>query len=206
MTIPVKEGPGKGERLHPLLEEAARGRLPEWARIGRGRKAHVERVADVLEEWARAWKLAPGEVTRWRAAGMLHDALRDEDPERLILLVPPPFRELPPCILHGPAVAARLEEEGVGDRELLHALSWHSLGHPELERLGRALYMADLLEPGRSSRREWRAGLRGKVPEQPRAVLREVVRNRVGWSLDQGHTLRPETVSFWNDLVGRKGP
>ena len=206
MTIPVKGGPGKGRTLHPLLEAAAWGQLPEWARVSRERKAHVERVADLLGEWGQAWELPSREVTRWRAAGMLHDALRDEDPAQLLPLVPTTFRELPPLLIHGPAAAARLGEEGVDDQELLLALSWHSLGHPEMERLGRALYMADFLEPGRSFRREWRAGLRGKVPEQPRAVLREVVRNRVGWSMDQGHPLRPETVAFWNDLVGRQGP
>ncbi len=188
--------------LHPLLHRAARGELPPWSQAGPRRRDHIRRVVELLGEWAGILDLPQAERLRWLAAGTLHDALRDADPDALRDEVPPELRDLPGSLLHGPAAAVRLRDEGVADPGLLRAVAFHTLGHPELDGAGRALYAADFLEPGRTFRRAWRRGLASRYPEAPEEVLVEVVRARVERLLGRGGPLRPETVAFWNTLVG----
>jgi HD superfamily phosphohydrolase YqeK len=188
--------------LHPLLHRASQGELPPWSEAGPDRRAHIQRVVALLREWGRVLDLPEGERVRWLAAGTLHDALRDADPGTLRDEVPPALRDLPGSLLHGPAVAARLRAEGVSDEGLLRAVAFHTLGHGALDGVGRALYAADFLEPGRTFRRGWRRGLATRYPHAPDEVLVEVVRARMVRLLERGWTLRPETVEFWNTLVG----
>lgn len=187
---------------HPIVEAAARGDLPSWARMGRKRRAHVKRVARLLDEWARRRGLPEEERTRWLAAAWLHDALKEAPEDELRALLSGREAELPGPVLHGPAAAARLRREGVEDEELLQAVAYHTLGHPELGATGRALYAADFLEPGRKLRNEWRARLRKRMPEDGDKVIKEIVRARIEYLLRKGRPVRPETMAFWNRMAG----
>lgn len=187
-----------------LIERAASGVLPSWAVADPERREHMARVAALMDEWAARLGLPAAERVRWRAAGWLHDALRDADPGALRALVPD-LADLPDPLLHGPAAAARLAAEGVEDRELTEAVAYHTLGHPGLGRLGRALYLADFLEPGRTFEPVWRASLRARLPEALDAVLIEVAAARLGYLIRTRRAIRPETFAFWNSLVaGRR--
>ncbi|MEX2527158.1 MAG: HD domain-containing protein [Gemmatimonadota bacterium] len=161
----------------------------------------MARVAELLGEWATELSLSPVQVHRWTAAGYLHDVLRDASREELEPWLEPRFRALPLSLLHGPAAATRLAAEGVDDEGFLRAVAFHTLGHPDLDRLGRALYMADFLEPGRQFRPRWRARLRARMPMEEGAVLREVLKARLVRLVEKGSPMRPETVGFWNRIV-----
>lgn len=187
--------------MHPVIATAADGRLPTWAEASPRRRDHMVRVADAMVGWGEELGLDRTALRRWRAAAMLHDALRDADPETLRPMVPEPLKDFPGKMLHGPAVAARLREEGVADEPLLLAVTWHTLGHPEFDVLGKALYLADFTEPGRSYDPEWLAELRERVPTEMDAVLLEVAANRIGRTLKDRYPLREQTVAFWNGLV-----
>ena len=158
------------------------------------RREHVARVAALMREWAQALRLSADDVARWTAAGYLHDALRDADPAVLRPEVPPEFRELPGKLLHGPAVAERLD--GQADDELRDAIRCHTLGCPRFRTLGRALYLADFLEPGRDFKPEWTESLRRRMPHDMDGVLREVVDARIAFVTSNGGTLHPETQAF----------
>jgi len=158
------------------------------------------RVAALLGEWARERMEPPWEVTRWMAAGHLHDALRDEDHEVLRALVDPPFKDLEGKVLHGPGAARRLRDEGVEDEELLDAIAYHTLGSARFGTVGLALYSADFLEPGRWAREEWRAGLRRRAPRELEEVVKEILQARIGYLLERGRPLHPETLGFWNRM------
>src|SRR5690606_30619018 len=183
------------------IELASRGILPDWAVATAGRRAHMARVAELMDEWAGHLGLPAAERVRWRAAAWLHDALRDADPEGLRETLPERYRQLPDPVLHGPAVAVRLEAEGVDDPALLAAVAWHTLGSATLDRMGRALYLADFLEPGRSFAPVWRAALSARMPEAMDAILREVAAARLEHAVRAGRPLHPETVGFWNALT-----
>ncbi|MEX0935377.1 MAG: HD domain-containing protein [Gemmatimonadota bacterium] len=187
--------------LHPILAEAASGGLPQWSCAGESRREHIRRVADLMEAWAEALGHPPEEVARWRAAGRLHDALRDADPADLVDRVDPALADLPGGMLHGPAAAERLKAEGVRDEAFLRAVAFHTIGHPAFDELGRFLYAADFLEPGRRFLPEWRAELRGRMVREPGAVMREVARARIRNLLERFRPIRPETREFWNILA-----
>ena len=185
--------------LHERVVEAgAEARLPAWSRMSEERREHVERVADLMDRWAEALELDESERIRWRAAARLHDALRGADEEELRFWSD---RDDPAAVLHGPACARRLEEEGVEDRELLDAVEYHTVGHPDLARLGRHLYLADFLEPGRGFLAEVRERIRALMPGQPLEALLSVVGLRIAHRLEVRGGIAPETVAFWNRLL-----
>lgn len=188
--------------VHPLIEDAARGGFPPWARLGPERRAHVERVAGLLEDWARKRGVDEPTRQRWLAAARLHDCLKEASAGELRDLLDGELAELPEPVLHGPAAAARLRREGVEDEDLLRAVAYHTLGHPELGEAGRMLYIADFLEPGRHLRNAWRAELRRRMPHDAECVLKEIVRARIEYLLEDGRPVRPETMAFWNRLAG----
>ncbi len=192
--------PGSSPALHPLLEDAARGELPEWTRAGPQRRAHMARVAGLMREWATARGGSRRDIVRWTATGALHDALRDEDHEILRSRVSPRFRGLPGKVLHGPAVAARLRDEGVVDEEILQAISYHTLGSASFGALGMALFAADFLEPGRELKAKWRRALRERAAGELESVVREILAARIGYLVKRGRPLREETVEFWNAM------
>ncbi len=186
--------------LPEVVRAAAAGELPAWAEAGARRRAHIARVSALLAEWAEAAGRDPAERDRWVAAGWLHDALREADPERLRAAVPERFRSLPGAILHGPAVAERLA--GVADPELCDALRYHTLGWAGFGRLGKALYLADFLEPGRDFEQEWRASLAARMPAEMDEVLVEVLGARIRNLVDRRRPVSPETAAFWSAAVG----
>jgi HD superfamily phosphohydrolase YqeK len=190
-----------GTRLHPRVAAAAEGELPPWGRAGPARRAHMERVAALLNGWSRRLGLDGGERARWRALAFLHDCLKEAPESSLRPWLEPALADLPAPVIHGPAAAERLAADGVEDRELLDAVRYHTLGHPGLGRAGRALYAADFLEPGRDLRNDWRDGLRARMPGEMDAVVAEIVAARIVHLVEERRPVRPETVAFWNRLV-----
>jgi hypothetical protein len=163
--------------------------LPAWAQVTPARRGHIERVVALLGEWAGAMRVAPAERDRWLRAGWLHDALRDA-----------PLKDL---MAHGPAAAERAAQDGERDRGVLDAVRYHTVGHAGWDDVGRMLYLADFLEPGRAFDRDGRRALAQRVPTERDAVLREIARRRIEWVLRSGWPLLPETVAFWNALASR---
>lgn len=182
------------------IARSGAGELPDWTEANPARRAHMHRVAELMGSWAVRLGLDPSDCMRWRAAGWLHDTLRNAQPDSLRGLLAPPFDSLPGPYLHGPATAARLSAEGEEDGEVLDAIRYHTSGHPDLGRLGMALIAADYLEPGRPAAPLWRTRMRARMPHAFDAVVHHVVHEKLRRSLDRGAPLRPEMVALWNRL------
>lgn len=161
--------------------------LSAWAQVTPARRAHIERVVALLEEWAGAIQVTPAERERWLRAAWLHDALRDAPLESLMA--------------HGPAAADRAFQDGERDRGVLDAVRYHTIGYAGWDDVGRMLFLADFLEPGRDFDPDGRRALSARVPRERDTVLREVARRRIEWVLRSGWPLVPETVAFWNALA-----
>ena len=179
--------------------ERVRQAMPAWSQVSEKRVAHIGRVTALLERWATEMGLDAAERSAWRDAGLWHDALRDATDAELRRLVPD--ERYPSQMLHGPAAAVRLEADGEARVDVLDAVRWHTIGAANWSRTGVALYMADFLEPGRSFARTDRAFLASHVPHDFDGVFRQVVRQRLEWSLREGNRLYPETVALWNDVA-----
>jgi HD superfamily phosphohydrolase YqeK len=171
--------------------------LPSWACVSERRLGHIIRVTALLDEWAAALALPVPEAEAWHDAGRFHDALRDASEAELRRLAGN-MDGYTDEMLHGPAAAARLEADGERRTELLDAIRFHTVGSSRWDRLGRALYMADYLEPGRKFSRTDRAYLAAQVPHDFDATFRQVLRARLEWSLREGMRLFPEAVALWN--------
>jgi 2-amino-4-hydroxy-6-hydroxymethyldihydropteridine diphosphokinase len=103
-------------------------------------------------------------------------------------------------MLHGPAAANHLGAEGESRVSVLDAIRWHTTGYGAWDRIGRALYMADFLEPGRTFMQGDRAFLASLVPTHFDAVFRQVVRMRLEWALREGKGFAPESVALWDSV------
>jgi 2-amino-4-hydroxy-6-hydroxymethyldihydropteridine diphosphokinase len=172
--------------------------LPRWAVVSGRRRGHIERVAALLAVWAAEMRVDPHEAAAWHDAARWHDALRDAPEEHLRALVPGERYAGP--MLHGPAAAARLDADGERRANVLAAVRYHTVGCAQWDRTGRALYMADFLEPGRDWGLADRAFLTAHVPHDFDGVFRQVVRQRLEWALREGNVLYPETVELWNSV------
>lgn len=172
--------------------------LPSWARTSGKRREHIGRVTALLLNWARELGLDAEETAAWRDAGLWHDALRDAGEEELRSITGD--LEAPVGILHGPAAAAKLAAQGERRAGMLEAIRWHTVGFPGWSRTGRALYMADFLEPGRTFARADRAYLASHVARDFDGTFRQVVKERIEWTVREGKALFPETVSLWNSV------
>lgn len=172
--------------------------LPDWAEVGEKRRAHIARVTALLDHWAAQLRLSTADAQAWHDAGRWHDALRDASTETLRGLAGE--NERPVETLHGPAAATRLAREGESRADVLDAIRWHTVGLAGWSRVGRALYMADFLEPGRHFARADRAFLADHLVHDFDGVFRQVVRLRIDWTLREGKALFPETVGLWNQV------
>jgi 2-amino-4-hydroxy-6-hydroxymethyldihydropteridine diphosphokinase len=177
---------------------AAAPALPTWAQVSDKRRQHVARVTAMLLDWAPHVARDADEAQAMRDAGLLHDALRDA-PEAELRALSGDERS-PVELLHGPAAATLLERHGETRQALLDAVRWHTLGSAGWDRVGRALYMADFLEPGRKFAAADRAFLAARVATDFDGVFRQVVRLRLEWSLREGKELFPQAVALWNAI------
>jgi HD superfamily phosphohydrolase YqeK len=174
--------------------------LPGWAQVTPERLQHIERVAELMAEWSREIGVSQSERDRWFKAVWLHDALRDAAPEVLDYWAP--SAPGPVELRHGPASAARAMADGEVDRGVLDAVRYHSVGLAEWEMVGRVLYCADFLEPGREFDRPGCTELAREFPHYPDRVLLDVARRRMQHTIRSGWTIPEPTLRFWNTLVG----
>jgi HD superfamily phosphohydrolase YqeK len=180
----------------------ANGALPAWARATPARRAHIARVAALMDRWAGALGLDEDERARWRTAGWMHDALRDAEPAAIRAdIADPEIRAWPGSLLHGPAAADRMAADGYDDAEVMDAVRYHTAGHASLGRLGLALICADALEPGRRLAPAWRAALRARLPLALDAVVPDVIADKLRHNLEAGRPMRDGMVALWNRLA-----
>lgn len=186
-----------------MSSSALNNALPAWAVVTPRRRAHIERVAQLLAEWADQHGMQSSKKERWLKAAYLHDALRDASPTDLREQVGAEFKDWPDLLLHGPAAADRLRADGFVDDGILRAVTYHTVGHPELDDAGRALYLADFLEPGRTFDPIGRAAWRARMPYDMNNVLVEVVAARIQHIIASHRPMRSETLAFWNQIADR---
>lgn len=138
--------------LARILEERVKREL------GSHRARHVFSVRDYALRLADHFGIETGPV---EIAALAHDLAREWGPGALRRRIREAGLEPSddPVLDHGRVGALILHEEyGVDDPRVLSAVSHHTLGDPSLGPVGKILFVADFLEPGRPrSTKEMRA-------------------------------------------------
>ena len=174
--------------------------LPTWAMVSAERLDHVHRVAVLVSSWAERMDIPASERNRWLRAVWLHDALRDAPEGELLRWAPSATGPIE--LRHGPAAAGRAKAEGETDRGVLDAVRYHSVGLAEWDLVGRVLYCADFLEPGRGFDRAERAELADRFPTERDLVIVDVAKRRLVHAIRSGWSLPQPSYRFWNSLAG----
>lgn len=153
---------------------------------------HIRRVAIVAETIARANRFSEDEIRATSLAAVLHDAARDLPSERIFELAPPTSvteREHP-LTLHGRAARALAREWGVLDERVLAAIEGHVFGVEPGDRIGMAVYVADVSEPGRGVNDD----VRELAMHDLARAYRRAVRTKVDYLRSKGKPVHPRTL------------
>ena len=122
-------------------------------RLTAKRYTHTVSVAQTAAKLAKMYE---GDADQAYLAGLLHDYARDLSPTELLTiaqeneLLTDHVEVVNPDLLHGVVGAFLLRQDGlVTDEVILRAIRYHTTGHPQMDNLGRIIYIADYIEPGR---------------------------------------------------------
>lgn len=123
-------------------------------RLSVKRFEHSLRVVDTALKLATDWQIDKEKVY---LAALLHDYAKDLSAEKLLELgrennlVISKVEEKQPDLLHGPVGAWLCQTElKVEDEEILQAIAYHTTGRVGMTPLDIVVYLADLIEPGRT--------------------------------------------------------
>jgi len=162
------------------------------------RHAHCVRVAELSRKMADIYGVNPEKAY---FAGLTHDICKWMDKDSLVEFCKDDGYGISsvvlghPSLLHGRAGALVLKNEfGINDLEVLEAVARHVSGAKNLSPLGRIVYSADKIEPGR----KWVSDeyLNAKLSKSLNEMALEVVEEIVGYLNERGGTLEEETVDY----------
>ncbi len=123
-------------------------------RLSEKRFNHSLRVVETALKMAEGLKV---DKEKTHVASLLHDYAKNMSPEELLSiarrnqLISSWVEERQPGLLHGP-VAAYLckKEHGIEDEGILRAIRFHTTGCENMTTLDKIVYLADVIEPGRT--------------------------------------------------------
>lgn len=187
------------ERLINTLDAYARCNLSEY------RYAHSRRTALFAEMLAKQYN---GTVRQQRLcflAGIAHDMCKEKPVKTLLALIKKDGKRITALehsnseLLHGRAAAVLLRENyGIAKKSLLRAVSEHTVCSAKFDTIGKILYIADKIEPGRVKC----AYLREKVGALPLdALFFEVVQEVVRFIEKKGGYVHPRTQKVYRYLL-----
>lgn len=159
---------------------------------------HIVRVAVLAEEIARANDFSADEVRATALAAILHDVARDLSPAQLLELAPPriDLEREHALALHGRAGRVLAERWGVSDGRVLEAIAGHVFGVPVSNRVGMALYVADVSEPGR----DVNADIREVAMHDLVRAYRCAVESKVRYLRSKGKAVHPLTLEVYEKI------
>lgn len=170
------------------------------------RYEHSLRVVDTALEIGSKFGLNPERV---RMVALLHDYAKDMPREELLEigqkegLIADPVEEMQPDLLHGPVGAFLCERElGIQDDGVLKAIRYHTTGNEQMSILEIVIYLADLLEPGRTYKGVKK--LRQLCEKDIRAGLLRTFDESIEYIIRSGMLIHPRTVAARNWLLEKK--
>ncbi len=166
---------------------------------------HLHRTAGVAADLAPRHGV---DVERARLASLAHDVAKAM-PKQELLRQAARF-QLPvnmvernnPGLLHG-AVGAELlrHEEGLDDRSIYEAVCWHTFAHPDLDDLGKVVFLADKLDPAKIKRYPFQPRLLEVAQDNLDLAVLEFATWQIAAVMNAGRMVHPMMVEARNHLI-----
>lgn len=170
-------------------------------RVSPKRFEHIVRVAILSETIAQVNRFSDSEVRAVSLAAILHDVARDLSADELFALAPPEtdLERQHPLAVHGRAGRRIVEGWGITDERVLDAVEGHVFGVSHDNRIGMALYIADVSEPGRGVNDDIRAlAMKNLFWAYQRAVD-----SKVRYLRAKGKAVHPDTLRVYREICGQ---
>ncbi len=173
--------------------------------LPKGLRQHIYRVRDIAAELAGCHGL---ERPKAELAMLCHDVARAMPDGQLLdqaagLGIPVTLldRSLP-VLLHGPVGAEILRrEDGLRDEPIYQAVYWHTTAHPDLDTLGKVVFLADKLDPAKISRYPYLHELRELALRDLDQAILEFTTKEIVARAQQGEPVHPIIVETRNALL-----
>ncbi len=170
------------------------------------RYEHSLRVAILSREMAERYSVDP--VAAY-LAGIAHDMCKSSRERWLLAMALKdglPIQEVEeqkPSLLHGRAAAVLLQSDfAVEDDSILDAVRHHTFGAADMDSLGKIVFVADKIEPGRTGLDpDW---LRRVHEQSLDGMTRMVLEHNIGYLDSRGKSVSPVTRAMLASLQGGK--
>ena len=163
----------------------------------------IHSVSTAVEAAARA-KVYGADPVNARIAGMLHDVGKGHASQAARCGVE--FDEIEaqnPELAHGRIGAAMVKMDlGIEDSEILSAISYHTTGKAAMSLLDKILYIADIIEPGRTFAGVDR--IRALAREDIDAAMMCALEMVMAFVKSRGFALHPKSVEAYQYLKERE--
>ncbi|HZD59013.1 MAG TPA: bis(5'-nucleosyl)-tetraphosphatase (symmetrical) YqeK [Anaerolineae bacterium] len=164
---------------------------------------HSLRTAETAAQMARAFGM---DDEKAYIAGLLHDYAKSMDGEELISqaeklgIKVDPVDIAFPYLLHAQVGARLVELElNIKNKEIIASIANHTIGSPSMSQFDKIIYVADMIEPGRSY--QGLGALRRIAFDDLDEVFREAYAHSLMYIIDSRKLIHPLTVDVWNRLV-----
>lgn len=175
-------------------------------KLSKKRYEHSVRVAETAVKLAAAH----GEDQhKAELAGLFHDYCKEMPKEDIVKitvennLLTTDYDLLMPQILHGPAASVVLKEEGlVQDEQVLQAIRFHTTGHPYMDTLAKIIFIADYIEPGRTTPNI--DDLMGIALENIDACVVEIIDRTSKYLMSEHRLIHEDMIKLRNEIISKE--
>ena len=178
-------------------------------RLPAGLQAHIHRVVEIARELAVCHGIDQEQAA---LAALAHDVARAMTDGELLrraagmgLPIGVVERRVP-ILLHGPVGAEILQQAaGLTDISIYKAVYWHTTANPDLDELGKVVFIADKLDPAKIDSYPYLPQIRQMAfQDLDRSILHFLTRQAMD-RLNRGELVHPVMVETRNALLAASG-
>ena len=175
-------------------------------KLSKKRYEHSVRVAETAVKLAAAHGQ---DQHKAELAGLLHDYCKEMPKEEIVKicvdgdLLTSEYDLLMPQILHGPAASIALKDEGiVQDTQILQAIRFHTTGYPHMDTLAKIIFIADYIEPGRSTPNI--DDLMGIALKNIDACVVEIIDGTSKYLIGEHRLIHEDMIKLRNEIISKE--
>ncbi len=170
-----------------------------------GLRRHTLRVEEVALSLAQHHHVDEEKV---RTGALAHDLARAMKGADLLLkareygIAVNSVEQQLPILLHGPVAAEMLRRtEGLDDSDVYDAIYWHSTAHKGLSHPAKVVFLADKLDPEKSTRYRYQDRLKTLADKSLDEAIYEFLNRELIGLLQRDDLVHPAVVEARNDLA-----